>query len=35
VGAVRDGMQRLDDYEDTGLTPEQINNLLQEMQRKN
>lgn len=35
VPAVRDVLRRLADYEDTGLTPEQINNLLQEMQQKN
>lgn len=28
VAAVRDVMQRLADYEDTGLDPEQIKNLL-------
>ena len=34
VAATREVMQRLADYEDTGLTPEQITNLL-ETQRKN
>lgn len=34
VAAVRDVMQRLADYEDTGLTPEQIKQL-QENLRKN
>lgn len=34
VAATREVMQRLADYEDTGLTPEEINNLL-ETQRKN
>ncbi len=29
VAAVRDVMDRLADYEDTGLDPEQIKNLLQ------
>lgn len=35
VAATRDVMQRLADYEDTGLSPEQIKNLLQETLRKN
>ena len=35
VAATRDVMQRLAEYEDTGLTPEQITNLLQETLRKN
>ena len=35
VAATRDVMQRLADYEDTGLTPEQITNLLQGTLRKN
>lgn len=35
VAATRDVMERLADYEDTGLTPEQIKNLLQETLRKN
>lgn len=34
VAATREVMQRLADYEDTGLTPEEINMLL-ETQRKN
>lgn len=34
VAATRDVMERLAEYEDTGLTPEQITNLL-ETQRKN
>lgn len=34
VAATRDVMQRLADYEDTGLTPDEINKLL-ETQRKN
>lgn len=34
VAATRDVMQRLADYEDTGLTPDEINKLLA-TQRKN
>ena len=34
VAATRDVMQRLADYEDTGLTPDEITKLL-ETQRKN
>lgn len=34
VAATREVMQRLADYEDTGLTPDEINKLL-ETQRKN
>lgn len=35
VAAQRDVMARLADYEDTGLTPEQITELLQASLRKN
>jgi hypothetical protein len=35
VAATREVMQRLADYEDTGLDPEQIKNLLREKQQKN
>lgn len=35
VAATREVMQRLADYEDTGLTPDQINELLQKELRKN
>jgi hypothetical protein len=35
VAGVRDVMDRLADYEDTGLTPEEIKNLLQGTLRKN
>lgn len=35
VAARRDVMQRLADYEDTGLSPEQIKNLLQDSLRRN
>lgn len=35
VAAQRDVMARLAEYEDTGLTPEQIVNLLQGTLRKN
>jgi hypothetical protein len=35
VAAQREVMQLLADYEDTGLTPEQITNMLQETLRKN
>lgn len=33
VPAVREVMQRLAEYEDTGLSPEQIKNMLQESLR--
>lgn len=35
VAATRDVMERLAQYEDTGLTPEQIMELLQDNLRKN
>lgn len=35
VAATREVMERLAEYEDTGLSPEQIKNLLQETLRKN
>lgn len=35
VAATREVMERLAEYEDTGLTPEQITNMLREMQLKN
>ena len=35
VPAVRDVIRRLAAYEDTGLTPEQITNMLQENLRRN
>lgn len=35
VAAMRECMERLADYEDTGLTPEQITKLLREHLQKN
>lgn len=35
VPAIRDAMERLAEYEDTGLTPEQIKELLQGTLQKN
>lgn len=35
VAAMRECMERLAEYEDTGLTPEQITKLLQEHLQKN